>query len=87
MILQCQNAPMKVFARINHIGWVHLWLSRESYEAGDASLHFFYGKSEPRWQEAVFSEETWRGLRLGELVEIEDPGYFSDEDIEGSKAE
>ncbi len=72
---------MKVWARINHIGWVHLWLSRESYEAGDASAHFFNSKSEPRWQEAVFSEETSRILHLGGLAEIEDPGYFSDEDI------
>ena len=36
---------MKVYARINHIGWVHLWLSRESYEAGEASNHFFNGSS------------------------------------------
>lgn len=73
---------MKIWARINHIGWVHLWLSRESYEAGEASEHFFNGKSEPRWQEAVFSDETLRIMNLGELVEIEDPGYFSGEDAE-----
>ena len=72
---------MKVFARINHIGWVHLWLSRESYEAGEASVHFFNGKSEPRWQEAVFSDETLRIMNLGGLVEIEDPGYFPDEEV------
>jgi len=73
---------MKIWARINHIGWVHLWLSSESYEAGEASKHFFNGKSEPRWQEAGFSDETLRRLDLGGLVEIEDPGYFSDEDVE-----
>lgn len=73
---------MKVWARINHIGWVHLWLSRESHEEGEASKHFFNGKSEPRWQEAIFDDEMLRMLNLGELVEIEDPGYFSDEDIE-----
>lgn len=78
---------MKVWARINHIGWVHLWFSCESYEAGEASKHFFNGKSEPRWQEAVFSDETRRIMNLGELVEIEDPGYFSDEDIEDISSE
>ncbi len=73
---------MKVLARINHIGWVHLWLSKESYEAGEASMHFFNGKSEPRWQETVFSDETLRRMKLGELVEIDDPGYFSEEDLD-----
>ena len=71
---------MKVYARINHIGWVHLWLSRSDYEAGEASAHFFNGKSEPRWLETSHGKETLRRLGLGELVEIEDPGYFSDED-------
>ncbi len=71
---------MKVWARINHIGWVHLWLQRESYDAGEASDHFFNGKSEPRWQETVFSEETLHCMKLGELVEIEDPGYFPEEE-------
>jgi len=73
---------MRIWARINHIGWVHLWLSQESYLEGEASNHFFNGKSEPRWQEAIFNDETLRALNLGELVEIEDPGYFSDEDFE-----
>jgi hypothetical protein len=71
---------MKVYARINHIGWVHLWLSRDDHEAGEASAHFFNGKSEPRWQATRFAEETQRRLGLGELVEIEDPGYFLEED-------
>jgi len=78
---------MKVWARINHIGWVHLWLCRESYEAGEASMHFFNGKSEPRWQGVVGSDETLRILNLGELVEIEDPGYFSAQDIEEISSE
>jgi hypothetical protein len=78
---------MKVFARINHIGWVHLWLSRESYEAGEASKHFFNGKSEPRWQAAALSDESLRIMRSGALAEIEDPGYFSDEDIEEISSE
>lgn len=78
---------MKVYARINHIGWVHLWLSRESYEAGEASNHFFNGSSEPRWQEAIFSEATLHSMKLGELAEIEDPGYFSEEEAEDKSAE
>ncbi len=73
---------MRVWARINHIGWVHLWLSRESYEAGEASKHFFNGKSEPRWQETLFNDEALHRMNQGELTEIEDPGYFSDEDLE-----
>ncbi len=77
---------MKVFARINHIGWVHLWLSRETYEAGEASNYFFNGKSEPRWQAAAFKDETRRSMNLGELVEIEDPGYFSDEEATDNSA-
>ncbi len=78
---------MRVFARINRIGWVHLWLSRGSYEAGEASAHFFNGKSEPRWGEAVFDAEQQRRMGLGELVDIEDPGYFSDEDVNGAESE
>ncbi len=78
---------MKIFARINHIGWVHLWLSQESYEAGEASIYFFNGKSEPRWQEAVFNDETKRRMKLGELVEMDDPGYFSDEEATDNSAE
>ena len=72
---------MKVFVRINRIGWVHLWLSRESYEIGDPSAHFFNGKSEPRWVDASFSDEALNAMARGELVEIEDPGYFDEDDI------
>ncbi len=78
---------MKVFARINHIGWVHLWIRREAFEAGEASDHFFNGKSEPRWQATILSEETLHRLKLGELVEIEDPGYFSEDEGVGNSVE
>lgn len=77
---------MKVFARINRIGWVHLWLSRESYEVGDPSAHFFNGKSEPRWLEAVFSDETLLAMARSELVEIEDPGYFDEDELADASA-
>ncbi len=78
---------MKIFARINHIGWVHLWIRREAFEAGEASDYFFNGKSEPRWQAAILSEETLHRLKLGELVEIEDPGYFSEDEGVGNSVE
>ena len=78
---------MKIWARVNHIGWVHLWLSSESHEAGEASKHFFNGKSEPRWQAAAFCDESLRIINSGALAEIEDPGYFSDEDIEAISSE
>lgn len=71
---------MKVVARINHIGWIHLWRSREAFEAGEASLHFFNPKLDPRWLEHDLPPEARRRLEAGELVEIEDPGYCDDEE-------
>jgi hypothetical protein len=70
---------MKVWARINHVGWVHLWLHREDFESAQPSAHFFNGRSDPRWLEAALSDEQDQGLKAGELVEIEDPGFFVDE--------
>lgn len=70
---------MKVWARINHVGWVHLWARREAFYAAEPSAHFFNGRSDPRWQELLLSAEQRRALAAGELVEIEDPGYL-DED-------
>ncbi len=70
---------MKVWARINHVGWVHLWLRREDFENAEPSAHFFNGRSDPRWLEARLGAEQRRGLEAGELVEIEDPGFFDEE--------
>lgn len=70
---------MTVFARVNRIGWVHLWKTREEYEAGEASLHFFNGRTDPRWAEAVLDDAQRAALARGDLVAIEDPGYL-DED-------
>ncbi len=70
---------MKVWARINHVGWVHLWLHREDFESAEPSVHFFNGRSDPRWLEAALSDEQRQGLKAGDLVEIEDPGFFEDE--------
>jgi hypothetical protein len=69
---------MHVFARINAVGWVHLWASREAYEEGEASLHFFNGRTDPRWQELDLTPEQRRGLEAGELVALEDPGYLDE---------
>ena len=67
---------MKVHARINRIGWVHLWLSREDCEAGEASAHFFNARIDPRWAELALSDAQRAALAAGELVELEDPGYL-----------
>ncbi|GLH68839.1 hypothetical protein GETHPA_03720 [Geothrix rubra] len=72
---------MTIWARINHVGWVHLWRRREDFEAAEPSAHFFNGRSDPRWAEAELDPEQLRRLATGELVEIEDPGYLdSDSD-------
>jgi hypothetical protein len=69
---------MRVFARINRIGWVHLWTSRESFEAGEASAHFFNGRIDPLWLETPLDPDLRRRLEAGDLVELEDPGYLED---------
>lgn len=69
---------MRIYARINHIGWVHLWRTREAFDLGEASEHFFNGKSDPRWAELHLSEAQKALLATGALVEIEDPGYLDD---------
>lgn len=71
---------MRVWARVNHVGWVHLWRSREAFDEAEPSAHFFNSRSDPRWQEVALSAEQKRLLATGELVEIDDPGYFLDED-------
>jgi hypothetical protein len=70
---------VRVFARVNQVGWVHLWATREAYEAGEASLHFFNPKVDPRWAEAPLGEQERAALARGELVELEDPGYLEEE--------
>ena len=67
---------MLVYVRSNHIGWIHLWLSREAFEAGEASEHFFNGRTDPRWQELALSAEQREILAAGGLLELEDPGYL-----------
>jgi hypothetical protein len=71
---------MKLFARVNRIGWVHLWPTRQAFELGEPSFHFFNGKSDPRWQgsESARSGDQRARLAAGELVEIEDPGYWDE---------
>ena len=69
---------MIIYARINQIGWVHLWASRDAFEAGEASDHFFNSRSDPRWAELVLSEDQRARLAAGELVELEDPGYLDE---------
>lgn len=69
---------MSVWARINHVGWVHLWPSREAFEAAEPSVHFFPARTDPRWASVRLSEAQRQALAAGELVEIEDPGYLED---------
>jgi hypothetical protein len=70
---------MKIWARVNHVGWVHLWRSLEAFDEAEASAHFFNGRSDPRWQETTLSPEQQAKLAAGEIIELEDPGYFEDE--------
>jgi hypothetical protein len=67
---------MTVYARVNQIGWVHLWATREAYEAGEASAHFFNPRNDPRWADVALTDDQRRRLAAGELVEIDDPGYL-----------
>jgi hypothetical protein len=71
---------VRVWARVNHVGWVHLWRSRQAFDEAEASAHFFNGRSDPRWQEVALSADQQQRLATGELVELDDPGYFLDED-------
>jgi hypothetical protein len=72
------SGSMRVFARLNQVGWVHLWASREAYESGEASDCFFNSRTDPRWAEVKLSRDQYDGLMAGALVEIEDPGYLED---------
>ncbi len=67
-----------VFIRINRVGWVHLWLTREAFDEGEPSVHFFNGRIDPRWQEAwpALPRETREALAQGEVMPVEDPGYL-----------
>jgi hypothetical protein len=69
-----------VWARINHVGWVHLWCCREAFESAEPSAHFLNSRTDPRWTQAPLTAGQRGALAAGELVEIEDPGYFADED-------
>jgi len=67
-----------IHARINHVGWVHLWASRQTFDEGEPSDHFFNGRIDPRWREVYpgFPAEVRRALEAGELTALEDPGYL-----------
>ena len=71
---------MLVYARSNHIGWIHLWRSREAFEAGEASEHFFNSRTDPRWREVVLTEAQQALLAARELLVLEDPGYLDEAD-------
>jgi hypothetical protein len=70
---------MRIWARINHVSWVHLWRQREAFESAEPSAHFLNSRTDPRWLEADLSQVQRQGLEAGELVEIEDPGFFEEE--------
>ena len=77
------EVPVIVHARVNQIGWVHLWLTREAFAAGEASVHFFNYRIDPRWAELELCEEQRRRLAAGELVQLEDPGWLEEQDPDG----
>ena len=74
------GAIVNVWARINQVGWVHLWRRREAFESAEPSAHFLNSRTDPRWIEASLTAGQRQGLEAGELVEIEDPGFFADEE-------
>ena len=67
---------MRIYARVNQVGWIHLWTSREAFLEGAASDHFFNPRTDPRWAEVRLDPAQQAGLAAGELVELEDPGYL-----------
>ncbi|HJV89343.1 MAG TPA: hypothetical protein VJ623_03480 [Holophagaceae bacterium] len=69
-----------IFVRINRVGWVHLWPSREAFDEGEPSVHFFNGRIDPRWQEAwpKLPAEVRAALERGEVTATEDPGYLDE---------
>ena len=70
---------MQVYARLNHIGWIHLWRTVAAFEGGDPSDHFFNSRTDPRWREVLLTEEQRQQLVAGALVALEDPGYLEAE--------
>lgn len=68
---------MQVWARRNHVGWIHLWTRPDGFAEGEASAHFFNGRTDARWRRVALDPEQSAALARGELVEIEDPGYFT----------
>jgi len=70
---------MKLWARKNHVGWIHLWTRADGFAGGEPSDHFFNGRTDALWRELELTVDVREALDRGELVELEDPGYF-DED-------
>lgn len=71
---------MKIWARKNHVGWIHFWTRPDGYSDGEPSDHFCNGRTDAFWREVVLDPETKAALELGELVELDDPGYFEGEE-------
>ena len=70
---------MRIWARRNHVGWIHLWTRREAFDEGGASEHFFNSRTDPRWAELILTEDQRATLAAGELLELEDPGYLEED--------
>jgi hypothetical protein len=70
---------MLIYARMNQIGWIHLWRTPAAYQEGEASEHFFNARTDPRWREQALTPEQQARLAAGELLELEDPGYLDEE--------
>ncbi len=70
---------MRIWARRNRGGWIHLWTRPEGFSEGQASDHFFNGRIDPLWRNATLGPAEAAALERGELVELEDPGYFTEE--------
>ncbi len=70
---------MRIWARRNRVGWIHLWTCPDGFAEGQASDHFFNGRIDPLWRGVSLGPAESAALEQGELVELEDPGYFTEE--------
>jgi hypothetical protein len=69
---------MRIWARKNRVGWIHFWTRADGYAEGEASEHFCNGRIDPLWRETALGVEAQAALDRGELVGLEDPGYFGE---------
>lgn len=73
------NKPL-LFVKKNHIGWVHVWISKDDFDNGIASSVFLDSRVDPYWVQLkrMLSPAQQRALNEGKGIEIQDPGFLLD---------